>query len=879
MPGQRADIARECSPFLDTLINRHPDWMEELSASGRLDSVSPPDVDCLAGQIGEHGLEAGLRLFRNREMMRIVWRELNRRASLEESMGDLSSLAEVCLQAAVRHHTDLLREKHGVPGGRSGEPACLTVLSLGKLGGRELNLSSDVDLVFAFSEGGECDGPGRLSNDQFYTRLVRAVINSLSEITEHGFCFRVDTRLRPFGESGPLVCSFGAMEQYYQREGRDWERYALVKARPVAGDLDAGGELVSHLKPFVYRRYIDFGAVEALHDMYLSLREDSARQGRAADIKRGPGGIREVEFLVQTFQLLRGGREPLLQTTSLLRALEALEKLGMLDQRVVASLTSHYEFLRRLENSIQALHDQQTHSLPEGPDLERVTRAMGFDAPAAMIDALDKARDGVLAHIEASFPEQEEPQAENSGLQRWNNLQDIERQSPVDSSDPLDTFMASLSRLKLSNRAGRRLDRFMPLLLSELERRELDREVLSDVLKLVLAICRRSAYLSLLVQNPAALQRMLSLFAESQWIANTVIRHPALLDELIDPRLGKMLPDRAEMDTNARRILSSSQDTEAALLALNHLKRSFSLRTAVAELESTLSARQAQQCLTELAETIIESCYQLSLADIRHKHGDLPGKGVGIIAYGSLGARELTYTSDLDLIFLYHRDGERSDGPRPLEPERYYTAIVRRLLSFLTASTSSGRLYEVDTRLRPNGRSGLLVSSVGAFERYQKQDAWTWELQALSRARPCAGSPEIGEEFIGLRREIIAQPRDEDELRSQVIEMRARLREAHPQGDRFKHGEGGLIDIDFIAQMGVLEQASTDTAVLDAVGTLAQLRALADAGWLSGDQLLVLAENLESLTRNRHGKLLSRSTGDFVAPGEASRKICRSFLG
>jgi len=879
MPAKQADIARDCSPFLQSLTTRHPDWFEQLSSSGRFEAVSAPDPLRLAELITGQGLEAGLRVFRNQEMMRIVWRELNRSVPLEETMSDLSALAVVCLQAAVGHHLEDLRDRHGTPLGRSGRPAGLAVLGLGKLGGGELNLSSDIDLVFAFTEGGECDGRRRLSNDQFFIRLVRAVINSLSEVTEHGFCFRVDTRLRPFGESGPLVCSFGAMEQYYQREGRDWERYALIKARPVAGDTVAGAELVALLKPFVYRRYIDFGAVEALHEMYLSLREDSARRDRASDIKRGPGGIREIEFLVQTFQLLRGGREPVLQTPSLLRALDALEGLGLLTPDTVSSLASGYHFLRRLENAIQALHDRQTHTLPAGSDLERVTRVMGFDSAGKLLGAVEETRARVLAHIETSFPEQAAPEPENAHSLRWRHLREMERQSVQESEDPWDLFMASLSRLKLSERASRRLDQFMPGLLAEIEERDPDRVVLGDVLNLVLAICRRSAYLSLLVQNPAALRRMLALFAASDWIAGVVIRHPALLDELIDPRLGKMLPDREEMDAGARRVLGSSPDTEGALLGLNHLKRSFGLRLAVAELESTLSARQAQRSLTGLAESVIESCYRLALEDIRERHGDLPGPGIGIIAYGSLGARELSYTSDLDLIFLYHHGEGESDGPRPLAPERYYTTVVRRLLSFLTASTASGRLYEVDTRLRPNGRSGLLVSSVGAFERYQKKDAWTWEMQALTRARPCAGSPQICSEFLALRREIIGRKRDAAALRAEVVEMRGRLREAHGEGDPFKHGPGGLVDMDFIAQMGVLEQAALHPEVMEAVGTLEQLQALAACGWLDELHLEVLSQNFDWMVRNRHGRLLARKKSEPAPPDEACREICRSFLG
>jgi len=714
MPGNPTTSARENSPFLDRLISRHPDWLESLESSGRLEKDIPPQRSEAQAQVSQAGLDASLRQFRNREMLRIIWREMTGTASLVQTMNDLSLLAEACLEIAISDHRDALQKKHGSPHDENDVEQSLIVLGLGKLGGRELNLSSDIDIIFCFPGAGNCNGRGSLSSEQFFTRLARKVITSLSEITEDGFCFRVDTRLRPFGESGPLICSVGAMEQYYQREGRDWERYALVKARPVAGDLAAGDKLLSRLLPFIYRRYIDFGAVEALHEMYSSLREDSARNERAMDIKRGPGGIREVEFLVQAFQLLRGGREPILQTTSLLTALNAIETLSILQADAVKALRECYSFLRRLENAIQALHDQQTHTLPLGDDCARVAQAMGFEDSQGLFSGLEDVRSKVSALIDESFPERSAHADNSPAADKWRTIKSGNFNLDQPLAGQMDMFLVSLDRLKLSNRAAHRLDLFMPHLLEQLEHQAFDEPVLSDVLKLVLAICRRSAYLSLLVQNPAALARMLVLFKKSDWIAASVIRYPALLDELIDPALGKLLPDREEMNITAQRVLDSNHDVETSLQSLNHMKLAFSLRIAVAELETTLSTRQVQLCLTSLAETIIECCHSLARGEIERKHGSLPGGDTSIMGYGSLGAAEMGYQSDLDLIFLYQQSPDKSDGRLALEPERYHTAVVRRLLSFLTATTTSGRLYEVDTRLRPNGRSGLLVSSLPA---------------------------------------------------------------------------------------------------------------------------------------------------------------------
>ncbi|NIP19396.1 MAG: bifunctional [glutamate--ammonia ligase]-adenylyl-L-tyrosine phosphorylase/[glutamate--ammonia-ligase] adenylyltransferase, partial [Xanthomonadales bacterium] len=769
-----------------------------------------------------------------------------------------------------------LAERHGVPRGPQGRAQHLVVIGMGKLGGRELNLSSDIDIVFSFEHTGQCDGSRGLSNEQFFTRLARAVVRSLSEVTEHGFCFRVDTRLRPFGESGPLVCSFGAMEQYYQREGRDWERYALVKARPVAGDLEAGADLLGRLAPFVYRRYIDFGAVEALQEMHAAVREDAANRGRENDVKRGPGGIREIEFLVQGFQLLRGGREPSLQTSSLLEAMRQVDELSLLPSGTVDSLSLDYEFLRRLENAIQALRDQQTHLVPEGEDLQRVARVMDHEDPGRLLDEIAGVRNRVSTLFIDCFKPREPETGESRWYEQWRSLKSGES---ADAGSPLGRFMARHTRLSLSQRGAQRLDRFMPRLLERLETEALTDAVLKDVFDLVQAISRRSAYLSLLVQNPAALDRMLDLFRISDWVAATVIRHPALLDELIDPALGQYLPTRTEMDETTGRILFSNPDTEAALAGLNHVKRAIHLRIAVAELETRLSPRQVQATLTDLAESLIGRCLELAQAEVRRQYGNLPGRSLGVIGYGTLGAAELGYGSDLDVIFLYDPVDAESDGPRPLRAERYHTMVARRMLGYLTATTASGRLFEVDTRLRPNGRAGLLVSSLSSFERYQRDDAWTWELQALTRARPAAGNTDIGRAFQDVRRSVLVSRQAGDGLRDQVRKMRQRMRDASPSGDPFKHGEGGLVDIDFVTQLGVLESAGGDPGILDLTGTFEQLGRLGEIGWIPGEQARALQLTHEALTRARHLAALSRQPPGSLPEVDPAWEICRHYLG
>ena len=741
---------RYCSLFANDQLNHHPHWREGLGTH------FAPTVESLQAEIKRSGLDAGLRCFRNHQMLRIIWRDLCGLSSLAETFSDLTMLAEVCLQAAIDEHHQRLQEKFGTPRDADGNEQQLIVIGMGKFGGGELNLSSDIDLIFCYPQAGECDGRRRLSNEQFFTRLARALISSLSDLTEHGFCFRVDTRLRPFGDSGPLTCSLAAIEQYYQREGRSWERYALIKARPVAGDRLTGAQLLENLRPFVYRRYIDFSSVEALQEMHANVHEDALRKDRLDDIKRGPGGIREIEFLAQCFQILRGGREVSLQTPSLDQALEKIESLELMSAQAVAEVRLDYVYLRRLENRIQALRDQQTHCLPKDDDLQRISRGMGEDSTDALLTHLAGIRLQVSARFKSIFPAQEAPPEVSHWAEKWRHIrggrQSTEALESIPENSPIALFLRQLERYELSHRAAHRLDRFMPVLLEQIESKSLDKATLNRIFDLVLTICRRSAYLVLLVQHLPALERMLDLFARSDWVAAKVIRFPALLDELITPSLGQQIPTEADLSRSVTRLLAAAQGTEAVLAGLNDLKLATSLRIAVAQLAGTLSVQQAQQALSSLAASILEAVLKIAAVEIKARHGEFPApnpesdkqdhamSGLAIIAYGTLGAAELSYESDLDIVFLFEAKKEMSDGPRPLTSERYYARLAQRVLSFLTVMTPSGRLYEVDTRLRPNGRAGALVSTITAFQDYQMNEAWTWEMQAMTRARFIAGN-------------------------------------------------------------------------------------------------------------------------------------------
>jgi glutamate-ammonia-ligase adenylyltransferase len=884
MPSSNQKSVLEFSPFLTQLVNRHPDWLEELQASGRLDKNSPPSADQLAAGIEQHGLNPALRQFRNREMMRLIWRDLNELAPVDEILADLSTLADVCQQAAVIFHSRAFEEKYGVPRNPDGQAQKLIVIGLGKLGGCELNLSSDIDIIFCYPDRGTCDGRRGLDNEQFFTRLARQVIRSLSELTADGFCFRVDTRLRPFGDSGPLVSSFAALEQYYQREGRDWERYALIKARPVAGDLASGQQLLDILKPFVYRRYIDFGAIDALRDMHANVREDALRKDRLDDIKRGPGGIREIEFLVQTFQLLRGGREPSLQTPSIFAAVASLQKLQLLPDETVAEILAAYRFLRKTENRIQALHDQQTHCVPPGEDGLRVARAMGFKEMAGFQASLDETRNSVQSLFEHCLPQPTEPTDDRNPWHAYwqrarNTTQD--ENSELAGWKPLADFVKRLNRLSLSQRASRRLDQYMPVLLEQIDSLSPGEAVINRVLDLVSAICRRSAYLSLLLHNPGASKRMLELFAASKRVAQAVTRYPALLDELIDPSLGAHPPTRKDLRTGVQRILDGTSDTETTLQDLNYYKQVISLRIAVAVLQSTISAFEAQTTLSQLAESLVQAALELSQHEMESRHGHLPGPGLAVIAYGSLGANALGFDSDLDLIFLYQPSTALSDGARPIPAERYHTGVARRLLSLLSATTPSGRLYSIDARLRPNGRAGLLVSSVDAFRRYQREEAWVWELQALTRARPVAGSAEVADSFTSTRQLVLTTARDKALIRHEIPAMRQRIRAERSNGSPLKHGHGGLMDIEFVVQLGLLLNADSYPEAIDSTEIGQQLRSLQTYGWINSNTFNTLDGAYTQLVHARQQAALidDRAEIETTTLLNTAQALCGEILG
>lgn len=880
-PGDAAKLVRliACSEFAARVVSR--EWRWFCDASEELDRPYDrrrlaSDFDRLAASAGADGdIRRALRVARNRELVRVLWRDLNGCATLEDTLAALSDLADCAICAAVESSGRELEERCG----RilvDGEAQPLVVLAMGKLGGRELNFSSDIDLVFLHPADGESDGPRRLSAHEYFTRQARRVVTLLEEATADGFVYRVDTRLRPFGDSGPPVVSYAALENYLLQHGRDWERYAYVKARIVSPSCP--GPAVEALKkdiiePFVYRRYLDYGVFESLREMHSLVAAEVQRREMANNVKLGPGGIREVEFIVQSLQILRGGSVPSLRTSRLHAALHRAVEVRELTREIAGRLRETYEFLRRLENAIQALRDQQTHMLPQGEaDRARVALALRYPDWAALVADLERHREFVSGQFAAiafrNAPEPAEAEAGDVLTTLWQRradagewesaLEGLGMREARETAERVAAFAALPSTQRVDSTSANRLRQFLSTLLPRLAGREAPARTLDRVLQVVDRILRRSAYLALLNENPAVLDRLLDLCERSARLAEEIARFPLLLDEMLDPRLFGMAPDAEQMrvDLRSRMRLAAPDDSEGRIEVLAQFRRATLFRLAVADISGSLPIMKVSDRLTELAEIILEQALEIARRDLVARHGEpcyeLEGQrrtaGMGIIAYGKLGGIELSYGSDLDLVFLHDSRGEQQEttSDKPLENSMFFARLARRLVHFLTAETGSGILYEIDTRLRPSGRSGLLVTSLEAFERYQEENAWTWEHQALLRSRPIAGSAVVAREFERIRAQTLRQRVRRESLVEDVRDMRAKMRRQLDRSDGqvfdLKQGSGGIADIEFLVQYLVLANADRNAAVIHYTDNIRQLGTLAASRCLSEEDSRELQE-------------------------------------
>ncbi len=875
------------SEFLAEACVRDPEILADpRERAALLRPLEPGECARQAPQLNdsEEQMLAALRRWRRRALVRIAWRALAGWADLEQTLEESSQFADAAITVALEYARRGLTRRFGEPRGADGSVQPLVVLAMGKLGGRELNFSSDVDLVLLFPEHGETDGARSISNEEFFTRLGQGLIRLLETPTCDGIVLRVDLRLRPFGDSGPLVASFASLEDYLPLHGRDWERYAYVKARPVVGAERFAELEAATLRPFVYRRYLDYGVFESLREMKALIEREVARRELAEHIKLGPGGIREIEFIVQTFQLIRGGRDPRLRAPGLLAALALLGAERLLSAAQCEQLQAAYRYLRRLENALQMLADRQVHQLPtDALERERIARAVGEPDWQMLMSTLDAHRQHVASHFQRLvFGAVQTPRAGvRIDLGRvWEDPAEAASlaESLAESGfGPAEAAARQILELracglvrKLDEAGRRRLQRLLPPLLGDIAAaipaggEQL--AVLRRILAILEAMGKRSAYFALLAESPAVRLRLVEICRRGDFLARRIAAYPLLLDELIDARAFEDLPPRAalerELDTGLAR--APEDDPELQVEALCHFQRAAVFRVAVADLSGRLPVMRVSDRLTEIAEIILDRALAIGWRQITAQFGS-PCCGasrrpvqVCIVGYGKLGGLELGYGSDLDLVFLHDSRGERqeTEGARTIDNQLFFVRLVQRVVHLLTVLSGAGRLYEVDVRLRPSGKGGLLVTQIEAFAEYQRTEAWTWEHQALLHARAVAGSRALCAEFERIRLEVLRWHVHRDELRASVRSMRARMRREHAKGAAgsmdLKQDPGGIADIEFLAQYWALNWARQYAPVAMFSDTIRQLESVASANLVPQSTVDVLTGAYRAYRACRH---------------------------
>ncbi len=849
---------------------RHPDHAEQLIQSNAISRHYHTGdyrrylVEMLDNVVDENTLQQYLRYFRQREMVRIIWRDLADMADLEETMQDLSALADTCIEQTLSLLYQWQTKELGTPCNSNGKAQQLVVVGMGKLGAGELNLSSDIDLIFAYPEDGDTRGSDRtVSNQIFFARLGQKLIQALDNITSDGFVFRVDMRLRPFGDSGALALSFAAMEDYYQTQGREWERYAMIKARIITGVPASKKELADLLRSFAYRRYLDYGMFDALREMKSKIVAQLYRKGMESDIKLGTGGIREIEFIGQVFQLVYGGKDTSLQQRRILNVLDQLAEKGILPEYVIAELKHAYVFLRRIEHRVQAWADKQTHLLPEdNKGQKRLAILMGFANWQDFLVVLSKYRDQVQAHFENILTvTQTEESLTNFSLfsgdvgEKMAYLEQLGFARLKASVDELESLLDCHNFRYLSHTGQQRLEKLLPLLIGAAAGVGDPDTCLLRLCQLIESIMHRTAYMALLIENPLALSQLVKLCAASPMISRYLACHPVLLDELLNPHQLYEISNCSHQKDQlvASLIAVNKDDLERHMEILREFKQVTTLHVAAADITGVLPVMEVGDQLSELAEVQLEQVMSLAWRYLVERHGcppytqneDLSQSGFSVVAYGKLGGMELGYGSDLDVVFIFN-DGKQgqTDGNKPLDVLSFYVRLAQRMIHLLNTLTENGILYQVDTRLRPNGSSGLLVTSVSAFADYQYNDAWTWEHQALVRARCIAGDTNLARQISDIRRQVLASKRDEQSLASEVVAMRAKMREKLDKSTQqlfdLKQGVGGIADIEFMVQYAVLAWSGAFPELLKYTDNIRLLSALKSTGKLNkqdGDML------------------------------------------
>lgn len=871
-PASGFEFALAHSRYLQRLYHSSPELVETEKQSLN----HPFNRQAMLGWLAEQApandddqLKTQLRRLRQRTMGRLYARDLAGLATLEEVITCATDLAEVTLAHAHQLLRQWLMTQYGAPiGEETNTEQGLIIVGMGKLGGGELNVSSDIDLIFVYPEDGSTNGTRQRSNHEFFTQLGRKLINALNDATADGFVFRVDMRLRPYGDSGPLVSSFAALENYLHTQGREWERYAWIKGRALSGDSEG---LLQIVRPFVFRKYLDFGAYGSMRSLHIQIRREVARKEMQDNIKLGPGGIREIEFIAQVFQLIRGGRDRALQIKPTRSVLRYLATQQLLPEETVNELIEAYVFLRNLEHRLQYLEDGQTQTLPRNDtDRQLIAETMGFTDFASFMPALDKHRQLVTRHFEQVFStQQDESDHPLDGL--WSDIEqphsaaqlvELGYSNAEDARTRLAQLRVSGKYQQLPENSRVKLDKLIPPIVEVAASFANPEQTLERMLRLIETICRREAYLSLLVEHPQTLKRIASLYSASPWVSAYLTQHPILLDELLDARLLYAPPQWHELGARLANELDLAKgDQEQQMDILRHFQHTQIFRLVSQDLANQLTLETLSDHLSDLADLILAQTLRCCWGCINNRHRETPA--FAIIGYGKLGGKELGYASDLDIIFLYDDDHENAG--------ELYARLAKRINTWLSTLTPAGMLYEVDLRLRPNGSSGLLVSSIAAFDQYQKKEAWLWEHQALTRARYVAGDADVAQRFTEIKREVLMLPRDQDKLREEIYAMRHKMLDnklGSHTGFDIKHARGGIVDVEFSVQYLVLAYAARHPQLAENVGNIALLQRAAEAELID----LMLAEKCRSAYRHyrrlQHAQRLNEQQSALDLPSE-----------
>ncbi len=824
------------SEFIATSCTRKPELLLGLVESG--DLTRSYTSDHYATQLkhtsfsDEAVLMKALREFRRREMVRLAWRDLAGWSELSETLTELSWLADACIQTALDFLYQQACEKRGTPLLADGTPQQIIVLGMGKLGAFELNYSSDIDLIFAYPEDGVLPDRKATTYGEFFTKLCQSLVRVLDDITVDGFVFRTDIRLRPYGDSGAVIITFDGMENYYLTQAREWERYAMIKARQVAGDFVTGKQLMAMLSAFVYRRYLDYGAFEELRSLKAQITQELRRKDRLENVKLGAGGIREIEFIGQAFQLIRGGTEKRLQTRGIIDVLQLLGELELLSPQDAKQLQQAYCFLRRVENHIQQYQDKQTHDLPTSETVQTILAySLDYADWHSFKTELDTVRAGVHALFDQVFSVSKQGETQQLNQKIWLGVADEQEllddlgeygfRHPHASLAALQHFKNAANIRRLSSKGAGVLNRLMPQLFTALQNVANPDETLQRILDLFTAVAGRTVYLSLLEENPQGLAQLIKLSAASPWICEHLASYPILFDELLDADSLYIPLKKSDLNAQLEGLLASIevQDLERLMIVLRQFKQQQVLRVAAADIMGVLPLMVVSDYLTYIAESIVEQVLAHAWLMLVEKHGYPPEchdepKGFAILGFGKLGGLELGYGSDLDMVFLYDcADGNAlTNGDKPISAAQFYGRLGLKVRHILDTKLLSGVLYEVDMRLRPSGDSGLLVTPISSYQDYLTNQAWTWEHQALVRARFIAGDENLKNQYQAIRHRVLSLPRDKDALKIEVREMREKMRTAlaTKDSDKFdlKQSKGGIADIEFMVQFGILAEAA-----------------------------------------------------------------------